>query len=120
MLFHCGFPRAFHIIILLGTKPRSLDLSHSGSHIFMYMFQNGQTFLMTACQAGDVSIVKELLDSGLDPNGVDNVRNSCSNWKIVTSLVIYYTPHKLHVCGRVYCFHVVRPCVRKSETFMCP
>ena len=39
----------------------------------MYMFQNGQTFLMTACQAGDVSIVKELLDSGLDPNGVDNV-----------------------------------------------
>ena len=29
---------------------------------------------MTACQSGDVSIVKELLDSGLDPNGVDNVR----------------------------------------------
>ena len=28
---------------------------------------------MAACQAGDVSIVRELLEAGLDPNGVDNV-----------------------------------------------
>ena len=35
--------------------------------------QNGQTFLMVACQQGEISLARELLDAGIDPNATDNV-----------------------------------------------
>ncbi|WAQ99559.1 KDISB-like protein [Mya arenaria] len=34
--------------------------------------ENGQTFLMLACQQGDISLVRELLEAGIDPNATDN------------------------------------------------
>ena len=37
------------------------------------LFQNGQTFLMVACQQGEISLARELLDAGIDPNATDNV-----------------------------------------------
>ena len=40
---------------------------------------------MAACQVGDVSIVRELLEAGLDPNGVDNVRMLFYSWAPMTS-----------------------------------
>ncbi len=37
-------------------------------------FQDGQTFLMVACQVGDVTIIHELLEHPeVDVNAVDNV-----------------------------------------------
>ncbi|KAJ8297534.1 hypothetical protein KUTeg_024065 [Tegillarca granosa] len=37
--------------------------------------ENGQTFLMSACEFGELNIVRELLEAGVDPNAVDN-----DNW----------------------------------------
>lgn len=39
----------------------------------MFYFQNGQTFLMLACELGEINIVRELLDADVDPNAVDSV-----------------------------------------------
>ncbi|KAK6168546.1 hypothetical protein SNE40_021058 [Patella caerulea] len=37
--------------------------------------ETGQTFLMVACDNGELNIVRELLEAGVDPNAVDN-----DNW----------------------------------------
>lgn len=42
--------------------------------ILFSIFQDGQTFLMIACQKGDLDIVRLLLDApNVDVNAVDNV-----------------------------------------------
>ena len=43
---------------------------------FGVLFQTGRTFLMVACDKGDVSIVRELLEVEIDPNAVDSVGDS--------------------------------------------
>ena len=40
--------------------------------------QTGRTFLMVASEKGELNIVRELLEAGVDPNAVDNVRSRCS------------------------------------------
>ena len=45
-------------------------------YIWLFYFQSGQTFLMLACELGEINIVRELLEASVDPNAVDNV--SCS------------------------------------------
>ncbi|XP_045203576.2 kinase D-interacting substrate of 220 kDa B-like isoform X2 [Mercenaria mercenaria] len=52
--------------------------------------ENGQTFLMVACQQGEISLARELLDAGIDPNATDN-----DNW---TSLLYAAKDGYLEVC----------------------
>ena len=40
----------------------------------MCALQSGRTFLMVASEKGELNIVRELLEAGVDPNAVDNVR----------------------------------------------
>lgn len=46
--------------------------------IIFFFFQEGHTFLMVASKNGELNIVRELLEAGVDPNAVDNV--SCSRF----------------------------------------
>ncbi|XP_052793436.1 kinase D-interacting substrate of 220 kDa B-like isoform X2 [Mya arenaria] len=52
--------------------------------------ENGQTFLMLACQQGDISLVRELLEAGIDPNATDN-----DNW---TALLYAAKDGYLEIC----------------------
>ncbi|XP_060576340.1 kinase D-interacting substrate of 220 kDa B-like [Ruditapes philippinarum] len=52
--------------------------------------ENGQTFLMVACQQGEISLARELLDAGIDPNATDN-----DNW---TALLYAAKDGHLEIC----------------------
>ena len=44
-----------------------------GFFVCFVFFQTGRTFLMVASEKGELNIVRELLEAGVDPNAVDNV-----------------------------------------------
>lgn len=66
-----------------GRDP-GIEENVSCQSIFLFHIQNGCTFLMVASEQGALSIVRELLQAGVDPNAVDNVSSEIVVGNIVS------------------------------------
>ncbi|XP_076071135.1 kinase D-interacting substrate of 220 kDa-like [Mytilus galloprovincialis] len=55
-----------------GDLSASVTLLENGNINLEERDENGQTFLMLACELGEINIVRELLDADVDPNAVDS------------------------------------------------